>query len=252
MLRIGLLGCGNIGHVIAQNASGFEIAAVYDIVFDRAKEISVLSGAHPYEDFESFIHADVTLVVEAASVSAVKTCAETVLSHKKSLVVMSVGALADPPFRQEIRETALRFGQKVYIPSGAIFGLDNLKVGRISDINKLLLRTTKSPASLGIEAHARRMIFSGKANECIKAFPKNVNVSVAMSLAAGQDTDVELWVDPAVDRNVHELFIEGDFGETYIKVTNMPSPGNPATSYLAALSILSLLKNLDNPIVVGT
>ena len=44
----------------------------------------------------------------------------------------------------------------------------------------------------------KRLIFSGKANECIKAFPKNVNVSVAMSLAAGHDTDVELWVDPSV------------------------------------------------------
>jgi aspartate dehydrogenase len=63
---------------------------------------------------------------------------------------------------------------------------------------------------------------------------------------------VELWVDPSVDRNVHEVYIEGNFGETYIKVTNVPSPGNPATSYLAALSILSLLNNLSDPIIVGT
>jgi aspartate dehydrogenase len=35
-------------------------------------------------------------------------------------------------------------------------------------------------------------------------------------------------------------------------VTNVPSPGNPATSYLAALSILSLLNNLSDPITVGT
>ena len=42
------------------------------------------------------------------------------------------------------------------------------------------------------------------------------------------------------------------FGETYIRVTNVPSPDNPATSYLAALSILILLKNLDSPLVVGT
>ena len=73
-----------------------------------------------------------------------------------------------------------------------------------------------------------------------------------MSLAAGQDTDVELWADPSVDRNVHEVFIEGGFGETYIKVINVPSPDNPATSYLAALSILSLLNNLSDPIIVGT
>jgi predicted dinucleotide-utilizing enzyme len=73
-----------------------------------------------------------------------------------------------------------------------------------------------------------------------------------MSLAAGRDVDVELWVDPAVDRNVHEVIMEGDFGETFIRVTNVPSPDNPATSYLAALSILSLLKDLEDPIVVGT
>ena len=54
-----------------------------------------------------------------------------------------------------------------------------------------------------------------------------------MGLAAGQDADVELWVDPA-DKNIHELFIEGSFGKTYIRVTNVPSPDNPATSYLAA------------------
>ncbi len=252
MLRIGLLGCGNIGHIIAQHKGSFAISAVYDQVFERAKEIATVSNARAYERFEDFIAADIDIVVEAASISAVKKFAGDVLSKRKDLVIMSVGALADQEFREETRKIAVKQGRKIFIPSGAIFGLDNLKIGRISPIEKLLLRTTKSPESLGIEAKERKMIFCGKANECIKAFPKNVNVSVAMSLAAGKDTDVELWVDPAVDRNVHELFIDGDFGETYIRVTNVPSPDNPATSYLAALSILSLLDDLDNPIAVGT
>ena len=252
MIRIGLLGCGNIGHIIAQQGGGFTITAVYDLVFERAKEIAGMSGAHPFEDFDSFIAADIDIVVEAASVNAVKTYARQVLSHNKDMVIMSVGALSDTAFRDEIRELAMKTGRKIHIPSGAIFGLDNLKIGRISEITRLLLRTTKSPSSLGIVADSRRLIFSGKANECIKAFPKNVNVSVAMSLAAGHDTDVELWVDPSVDRNVHEIFIEGNFGETYIRVTNIPSPGHSATSYLAALSILSLLNNLNDPIIVGT
>jgi len=194
----------------------------------------------------------VDIIVEAASVNAARSFTLEVLSAGKDMVIMSVGALTDKDFRHQVRLAAVEHKRKVYIPSGAIFGLDNLKIGRISRISRLLLRTTKSPASLGIAADARKMIFSGKANECIKAFPKNVNVSVAMSLAAGHDTDVELWVDPSVDRNVHEIFVEGSFGETYIKVTNVPSPGNPATSYLAALSILSLLNNLSDPIIVGT
>ncbi|AGB03675.1 aspartate dehydrogenase [Methanoregula formicica] len=252
MLRIGLLGCGNIGHIIARHAGRFTIVAVFDQVPDRAREIEAISGATAYREFDSFIQAGFDIVVEAASVSAVKRHAPDVLAHGKDMVIMSVGALTDPGFRNLIRAKARENGRKVYIPSGAIFGLDNLKIGRISTLRKLLLRTTKSPAALGIEAHERRQIFAGKANECIKSFPKNVNVSVAMSLAAGMDADVELFVDPAVDQNVHELFIEGDFGETYVRVTNMPSPDNPATSYLAALSVLSLLEKMDDPIVVGT
>ena len=252
MIKIGLIGCGNIGNIISNHAGGIEIVALFDIFFDRAKELGKITGARAHEQFDTFISEDFDIVVEAASVNAVMTYAHRVLEHGKDLVIMSVGALADPVFREGLRESARRNGKKIYIPSGAIFGLDNLKVGRISPIKKLLLRTVKSPASLGVEATERRIIFSGKAHECIKAFPKNVNVSVAMSLAAGRDVDIELWVDPAVDRNIHEVIIEGDFGETCIRVTNVPSPDNPATSYLAALSILSLLQGLEDPIVVGT
>lgn len=63
---------------------------------------------------------------------------------------------------------------------------------------------------------------------------------------------MELWVDPGIERNIHEIFAEGDFGDIYVRVRNVPSPDNPATSYMAALSILTLLKNLENPLVVGT
>lgn len=252
MMKVGLLGCGNIGHIIAVHARGFTISAVYDKVPERADEIAALAGAEAYEDFASFLTADSDIIVEAASVNAARSYALDVLSSGKDIVIMSVGALTDTEFRETVREAALKNRRKVYLPSGAIFGLDNLKIGRISRISRLLLRTTKSPKSLGIQVDTRRIIFSGKANECIKSFPKNVNVSVAMSLAAGQDTDVELWVDPSVDRNVHELFFEGEFGEAYIKVTNFTSPDNPATSYLAALSILCLLEKMSDPIVVGT
>jgi len=101
-------------------------------------------------------------------------------------------------------------------------------------------------------AEARTEVFKGLARDCIKLYPKNINVAVALGLAAGREADVELSVDPALERNVHEISVEGDFGEISIQVKNVPSPDNPATSYMAALSILTLLKNLENPLVVGT
>jgi aspartate dehydrogenase len=252
MLSIGLLGCGNIGHIIAGYQGKWKIVALYDKVHERARELALISGGIPYENFEEFIGAPFDLVVEAASVKAVRMYAETILLHEKDLVVMSVGALADPSFRSDIVSMARRQKKKIHIPSGAIAGLDNIKVGQIAPISGLLLRTTKSPASLGIPATERMLIFKGKANECIKEFPRNVNVSVALSLASGREVDVELYVDPAVERNIHEIFVEGVFGDIYIRVNNLQSPDNPATSYLAALSILSLLNNLEEPLVIGT
>jgi aspartate dehydrogenase len=252
MLSIGLLGCGNIGHIIAGYQGTWKIAALYDKVHEKARELSLVSGGIAYENFDEFVSAPFDLVVEAASAKAVRMYAETILMHEKHLVVMSVGALSDPLFREEIINVAREQKKKIHVPSGAVTGLDNIKVGQISPISRLLLRTTKSPSSLGIPASERMLIFKGKANECIKEFPRNVNVSVALSLASGREVDVELYVDPAVDRNIHEIFVEGVFGDIFIRVNNLPSPDNPATSYLAALSILSLLNNLENPLVVGT
>ncbi len=252
MMRVGLLGCGNIGHLIASHASGFVIAALYDQMPERARELAEATGGTAYDSFEAFVAADVDLVVEAASVRAVRTHGEAVLAAGKNFVVMSVGALADPAFLSRLRAAAIASGKRVYIPSGAVMGLDNLKIGRIGGIDRLVLRTTKNPASLRLELAERTLVFRGRADECVQAFPKNTNVSAAIVLAAGQEVEVELWADPAVDRNIHEICADGPFGDAYIRIRNVPSPDNPATSYLAALSILTLLRDLDEPIVVGT
>ena len=252
MIRVGLLGCGNIGRIIAKEYVGVEITALHDRIPERAEETAKLCDAEVYQDISSFVRADIDIVVEAASVPAVRDHAEEILSNGKDLVILSVGALADADFRERITSLARANGRKIYIPSGAILGLDNLKIGQIAPFTRLLLRTTKSPESLNISAKRRMMIFSGKANDCIREFPKNINVAVALGLAAGREADVEIWIDPDVDRNIHEIIAEGAFGEIFIRVSNVPSTDNPSTSYLAALSILTLLKNLNEPLVVGT
>jgi aspartate dehydrogenase len=251
-MRVGLLGCGNIGHLIASHAEGFAIAALYDQMPDRARELAASSGGIAYDSFGAFAAAEIDLVVEAASVGAVRAHGEAVLGAGKDFVVMSVGALADAAFLAELREAAIASGRRVYVPSGAVMGLDNLKIGRIGGIDRLVLRTTKSPASLRLDLTERTLVFRGRADECVQAFPKNINVSAALALAAGREVEVELWADPAVDRNIHEICAEGPFGDAYLRIRNVPSPDNPATSYLAALSILVLLRDLGEPIVVGT
>lgn len=251
MVRIGLLGCGNVGRIIALHQDGFEVVAVFDQVPDHAKTLAELTGSEPYSDFDKFLSAPFDICVEAASIAAVRAYALKAIEKGKDLVILSVGALADTPFREDLITVAKENRRKIHIPSGAIMGLDNLKVGQISYIESILLRTTKSPESLGMTVTSRTLAFKGKANECVKQFPKNINVSVAIALASTHEVDVELWADPAVDKNIHEIFVKGEFGDIYTKITNLPSPDNPATSYLAALSVLSLLKNIDSPLVIG-
>jgi aspartate dehydrogenase len=251
MVRIGLLGCGNVGRIIAKHQDGFEIVAVFDQVPDHAQSLAEMTGTKPYSDFDTFLNAGFDMCVEAASIAAVRAYALKVVEKGKDMVILSVGALADSAFREHLLVASQENGRKIHIPSGAIMGLDNLKVGQISYIESILLRTTKNPESLGMTVSSRTLAFKGKAHECVKQFPKNINVSVAIALASTHEVDVELWADPAVDKNIHEIFVKGEFGDIYTRITNLPSPDNPATSYLAALSVLSLLKNIDSPLVIG-
>jgi aspartate dehydrogenase len=252
MTRIGLLGCGNIGRIIAKYRPATPCVAVYDRFPERAGALAESLDARACARFEDFIAMDFELLVEAASIEAVRAYAEPALRNGKDLVMLSVGALADADFRQRLVRIANERRRRIRIPSGALFGLDNLKIGRISRLDQLVMRTRKPPRSLGLEVSEPTCLFRGDASECVRRFPKNVNVAVTVSLAAGRPIQVELWADPALTRNTHEVIVDGEFGEADLRVSNLPSPDNPATSYLAALSILTLLDDLDNPLVVGT
>ena len=97
------------------------------------------------------------------------------------------------------------------------------------------------------------MIFEGSALEAVKAFPANVNVAATLFLAAeGSEVWVNVVADPGIHVNRHEIEVEGDFGRISTKVENVPSPKNPKTSYLAALSAIATLRSIVEPVKIGT
>jgi aspartate dehydrogenase len=254
VIRIGLLGCGNIGGTIADRRTGVcEIVACHDRLENARNDLASRTGAASCDHIADLLAADFPVLVEAASVEAARDVLPPALTSGKDVVVLSVGALADTAFRERVRQLARDAGRRVRIPSGAVFGLDNIKVARVSALSGLLLRTTKPPRSLGLPADSTRSrVFHGPASEAIRRFPRNINVSISLAVAAAQEPEVEIWADPEVTSNRHEILAEGDFGRVSIATDNVPSPANPATSYLAALSVLTLLKDLDDPLVVGT
>lgn len=267
--RIGLVGCGAIGSEIALAIDRGEISAELVAVCDHnpktAGELMDRLKNKPLKANLEELVGRSDLVIEAASQRAVPAIARATLKKGKSLMIMSVGALADAELYRSMKKLAEEHGSKIYIPSGAISGLDGLKSASAGNIRRITLTTTKNPNGLKGAPYVKEksidldhlteptLIFEGPAAEAVKAFPANVNVAATLCLAARDgEVRVRIVADPNIKVNRHEIVAEGDFGVISTKVENVPSPKNPKTSYLAALSAIATLRSILEPIKIGT
>jgi aspartate dehydrogenase len=260
-MKLAILGCGNIGGTIGRElkklGTNFTVSAVYDIDVKKAEAIAAELSPRPEvcRDIDALLkNKEASLVIEAASQEAVALYGKKVIDSGKDLMVMSVGAFADDRLLKEMRETAKKRGVKIYVPSGAIAGIDGLKSASLGDLSKVTLTTRKNPKNLDVNVNKETVLYEGPAREGITKYPKNVNVAATLSLAGiGLDrTTLRIVADPTIDRNTHEVEAVGEFGRLSVKLENVPSPDNPKTSYLAILSALATLKKLSDPVEIGT
>ncbi len=257
-MRIAIIGCGNIGGEIVRAVCEGRLRSAVVALMDRypekclhlASTLEKSTGVRPVvaEGIEDLLEVEPDLVVEAASQEAVRQYAKQILRRGVDLVVMSVGALLDEGFLQEISS----LDGRIHVPSGAIAGLDAVRAMRHSGITKVVLRTRKNPKSLGVGLEEEKVLFEGPASRAVKEFPVNVNVAAALSLAAGREAWVQVIADPNVETNIHELEVVSDASTLRVVVENRPSPSNPRTSYLACLSVVELLRSLEDKIRIGT
>ena len=97
-------------------------------------------------------------------------------------------------------------------------------------------------------------VFEGTARDGARGFPANVNVAAALGLAGvGPDrTRLEIWADPALDRNTHTIQVDADSARFTMTIENVPSEENPGTGKITALSVIAALRGLVAPLRVGT
>ena len=270
MLKIGVIGCGAIGtelcKAIDSKLINAHLAAIYDRSIEHCEQLSKLLKHKPRISSPDELISGADIVIECASSDAVREFGLAVLENGKDLMVLSVGAFAEPGILSKFIETATAKNCRIFIPSGAIAGLDGLKSASVAHIRNVALTTTKNPIGLkgapyimknniDLDSFAEKtLLFEGSAKEAIEAFPANVNVAVSLSLAGigTENTRVRVFVDPETLRNIHEIEVEGDFGKFTCIIENVPSPDNPRTSYLAALSAIATLKRITEPLQVGT
>lgn len=260
-MRILIIGCGSIGTNLAFTADSLpEVSKIY--VFDSKPQMAeklaekTEKGMAVESVEEELYHSD--LVIEAASQEAAKVYLPMVVERGVNIMVMSVGALVEDDFRSAILEKAAETEARIYIPSGAVCGVDGLRSAIEAGVNHVELISTKGPKSIegvqyvldkGIvvdDLTERTEVYYGPAREAVKLFPKNINVAATVSLfgIGFDETKVRVIVDPKAIHNSHELIYSGDFGQAVCHTYNIPSPDNPRTSHLSALSASHALRSL--------
>jgi len=250
-MKIALIGCGFIGRAILDAVKGGSLDLKVSCVFDSDPSLLEGIGAPGTSDFSGLLGSDAELVVECASQKAVEAYALQVLESGKSLMLMSVGALADDALLERLKSAAKKNKVHIYLPSGAIGALDAVYSAGMGRLNEVSLTTRKPPESLGLSVTKETIVFDGLAREAVKLFPKNINVAATLSLAGigfGR-TKVRIVADPKAKRNIHEICAKGEFGELSFRVENLPSK-NPKTSLLAALSAIACLKKISSPLQI--
>ena len=266
-MRVAIVGLGAIGSMLAESLSngrvpGVELVAV--AARDRSKaarfsstlprEVPVIAVSELPE------HCD--LAVECAPAAVLDKIARPMLEAGKKVMVLSAGALLA---HADLGEIAKRTGGQIVVPTGALLGLDAVAAAAEGCIRSVRMKTTKPVKGLVgapyldeqridlTEIEAPTKVFEGSAREAARGFPANLNVAVALSLAGiGPDrTMLEIWADPALDRNVHQISVDADSATFEMTIWNVPS-NNPKTGRITALSALAALRKISAPIRVGS
>src|SRR5262245_41036508 len=266
-MRIGILGAGSIGQTLARAIDDGTVAADLVAIADqdttRAQKLaSSLKQAPVVVSLQRLVELS-ELVVEAASQNAVPEMFPLCLANRRSVLVLSVGALLG---RDEWLRQAAEQGTPIYIPTGAIVGLDAVKAASLGTIRTALLSSRKPIAALRdakfvVEKGMRldilkedTVILEGPAEEVCRAFPATSNVAAALQLALGASArlHVKILASPTLKRNVHEILIDGDVGTLRMSAENLPMESNPRTSKIAAFSAIALLRQITGSVRIGT
>lgn len=269
-LKIGIVGCGAIGSSLAKEiVTGLGdsacLVALYDLKSQKAEALSTRLTKNIklcVTNLAALINKS-DLVIEASSAKSSWEIARKSLMSKRKVMVMSVGGMVG--YLGQLRALAVKNNAQVFFPSGAISGVDALKAANIGKVGKVVLTTRKNPkAFAGVEYVEKnfnlagikkdKVLFEGSAKEAVKYFPQNVNVAAILGLAAigMHRTRVRIIASPKVKKNIHEILIESGAANIFTRTENILHPDNPKTSFLAVLSAIAALKQILEPVKIGT
>jgi aspartate dehydrogenase len=265
-MTVAIAGLGAIGLPLARaldaGVDGLRLIAIacQDRIKGRANLAGFQSAPRLVEIPEL---ADADIVVECAPAAIFERIALPALEAGRIFVPASVGALLP---RMHLAKLARQTGARIIVPTGALLGLDAVRAAAEGPIDSVTIETRKPPMGLigapylvkhGIDVldlTQPLLVFDGNALDAAAGFPANVNVAAALALAGIGPirTQVRIWADPGVTRNIHTVRVESEAARFTMTIENVPSIENPRTGQLTSLSLLACLRGLVSPLKVGS
>lgn len=262
MNTLAMVGCGKLAHIVVDAlAKGllpdYQIIGAFSRTQDKTEQLVEKVKAHSSDSctscttLEDLLALKPDYIVEAASPAAMQELVLPALKGGSSVVTLSIGALADEDFYEEVMRTARDNGTRVYLASGAIGGFDVLRTASLMETSEASIATEKGADSLkGTSVYsealqsAQKTVFDGNAKDAIALFPTRVNVAVAASLASvgPKNMKVSVTSTPGYVGDDHRIEINGDQVRAVIDIYSK-------TAQIAGWSLVNTLRNITSPIV---
>lgn len=221
---IGLIGCGKIGHYILETLSDPGAPPLSFIRLSKKKDIRYGTAA-VIDHFDKKLYQQTGLIIECAGTEALKEQGEEALQYA-DLMPFSLTALAEKNFMDRLCAAARASGHRIFIPHGAIAGIDGIRGGR-GQLRSVHIETVKNPQTLGRNDRVRTVVYKGNTREACRLYPKNVNIHAAAALAGlGFDKTMSTIIsDPDTMNNSHDLIVEGNGFTFRIQITSHAGMG---------------------------
>lgn len=260
---LAIVGCGKLAQIVAQALTtnllpDYQLIGTYSRTFEKAEHIAEQINRSEqaytciaFKTIAELLAIKPDYIIEAASPDSLRELALPALKNGSSLIVLSIGALADVHFYDKVRQTASEHNTRVHLVSGSIGGFDVLRTVSLMGDCKASFATEKSPNSLrntpvyeeSLQTQKQR-VFEGDAEGAIALFPTKVNVAVAASLATVGPKNMQVSVTsiPNYIGDNHRIEVSGDQVHAVVEIYSK-------TSDIAGWSVVNTLRNITSPIV---
>jgi len=256
--KVGVIGLGAVGRQVCQAIDSGQVEAELAAVFDsREERVQRLLADLKRITRSMTIVGLVTsadLVVECTTPEAAADMVMASLNGGKDVLVTNPGALLG---QDTIFRLATERNIHIFLPTLQLAGMDGLRVAAQGRVDSCLVTVSvpgrmlaRSPLLAGKAPKDREVVFQGPVAQAARGVPALANPLAVVSFGGVGPlrTVVRIVCDERVEQTVFQVEVAGECGRMVAWMDTHPDPLSPERSRMVALSAISALKNIFNPV----